>query len=594
MIRRIGIAASQGIAFGRAYTMDRRRIAAPKYHVEPGDVPAEVARFRQAITDTDSQLQRIKEKLRHVGGEAHTQILQAHQLILQDEHLMAQAISHIQGDRLNAEWALTRAVEAIKDVFDRIEDDYFRERRSDVAFVADQLMATLTGRKRQVDNPPEDVIVVAPNLSPAETAGFYRRKILALVTDGGGRTSHTAIVARSLGIPAVVGLRDATRLVGSGDPLIVDGYRGELIIAPGPETVARYKRRSQRKARKAAGLDQERGLPSETVDGVAIHLLANIELAEEIPPALAQGAEGIGLYRTEFLYLGREDLPGEEDHLADARRVLDLSAGAPVTFRTCDLGADKLPLGGSGPVEEEPNPALGLRSIRLCLNQKELFRAQLRGLLRTAAAGSGGMRLMFPMISGVEELRQAKRVLEECRDELEGEGHKIPPVPVGVMIEMPSAAITADLLAREVDFFSIGTNDLTQYVLAVDRGNRQLNYLFRPFHPAILRLIKGVLQAAEGAGIPVSVCGEMAGDPLMVLLLVGMGVRELSMSAVSVPIVKRLVRSATLAMAREVAGRVLSLSTPQDVEAELLESMEDLFPQLSRTTFGSWDEDTTV
>ena len=588
MIRQIGIAASQGIVIGRAFMLDRRRITAPKYHVEPDDVGDEVARFRAAITATDTQLQRIKEKLSNVGGNAHTQILQAHQLILQDEHLMEQAISHIRGERLNAEWALTRAVEAIKEVFDRIEDDYFRERRSDVGFVADQLMLTLIGRARRDEAPPPDAVVVAAKLSPAETARLYRYKIRALVTDGGGRTSHTAIVARSLGIPAVVGLHEATRVVGSGDLLIVDGYRGHLIINPDAATVQRYQRRSQRKARSQAGLEQDRGLPSETVDGVAVDLLANIELTEEIPPALAQGAVGVGLYRTEFVYLGRDELPTEEDHLKDARRVMELCTGVPVTFRTCDLGADKLP--GALRGQAEANPALGLRSIRLCLNERDLFRAQLRGLLR--AAGRGGMRIMFPMISGVEELRQAKAVLADCRRELEEEGHKIPPVPVGVMIEMPAAALMADLLAHEVDFFSIGTNDLTQYCLAVDRGNQQLNYLFRPYHPAILRLIKGVIKAAADAGIPVSVCGEMAGDPLMTLLLVGMGVRELSMSAVSVPLVKRLVRAATLEMAREIASRVLSLSTPQDVEAELLESMEDLFPQLSQTTFGSWDEDT--
>ncbi len=593
MNRLQGIAASQGIAFGRAHVVDRRRINAPKYHVEPTQVEDEVARFREAVTATDRQLQRIKEKLANVGGEAHTQILQAHQLILKDEHLMQQAIGLIQQERLNAEWALARAVSAIKEVFDKIENDYFRERRTDVAFVADQLMSTLTGGFRQDVTPPEDAVVVAPNLSPAETARFYRGKIRALVTDSGGRTSHTAIVARSLGIPAVVGLRDATREIGSGDPLIVDGYRGELIIDPTPAMVNRYRRRMEKKARSAEVLEQERSLPAETVDGVGVQLLANIELAEEIPSALTEGASGIGLYRTEFLYLAKDRPPTEEEHLQDALQVLRLCRGAPVTFRTCDLGADKVPGGAGGTRRRERNPALGMRSIRLCLHQEGLFRPQLRGLLRAAQLG-GPLRLMFPMISGVEELRQARRVLNECRRELQEEGHQIPPVPVGVMIEMPSAAVTADLLAPEVDFFSIGTNDLTQYSLAIDRGNRRLNYLFRPYHPALLRLIHGVLAAAAQHDIGVSVCGEVAGDPLMTLLLVGLGVRELSMSAVSVPLVKRLVRSATLEEAREVAARVLALPTPQDVEAELLESMEDMFPHLSKTTFGSWDEDTMV
>ncbi len=592
MIRLIGIAASQGIVFGHAYVLDRRQIKTPKYHVKKTEVGAEVARFRDAVQGTDEQLQRIKEKLDHVGGEAHTQILQAHQLILHDEHLMQQTISFIQEERLNAEWALNRAVSAIKEVFDRIEDDYFRERRSDVGFVADQLLRTLTGRVRQKERPPDDAVVVAPDLSPAETARFFRFKIRGLVTDSGGRTSHTAIVARSLGIPAVVGLQRATQVIGSGDRLIVDGYRGHLIIAPDEATEARYQRRSLRKARKAEGLERERPLPAETVDGVQVSLMANIELPEEIPAALTQGAVGFGLYRTEFLYLGRPDAPSEADHMEDARRVLELCGGAPVTFRTCDLGADKLPGSLTTATGDEVNPALGMRSIRLCLDRKELFRTQLRGLLR--AAQGTNMRIMFPMISGVEELRQAKAVLADCRAELEAMGLRIPKIPIGAMIEMPSAAVIADLLAREVDFFSIGTNDLTQYSLAVDRGNQQVNYLFKPFHPSILRLIRNVLGAADKAQIPVSVCGEIAGDPLMTLLLIGMGVRHLSMSSISVPMVKRLVRSTTLRDAKEVAQRVLRLSTVQDVEAELLESMEDIFPHLSQTSFGSWDEDTSV
>jgi phosphotransferase system enzyme I (PtsI) len=395
-----------------------------------------------------------------------------------------------------------------------------------------------------------------------------------VVTEAGGRNSHTSIIARSLAIPAVVGLADASAVVGSGDGLIVDGYSGDVLICPDEETVRRYQRRASRRAQTARGLRRERELSAETSDGLRIRLLANIELSDEIPAALAHGAEGIGLYRTEFLYLGRRDLPREEDHLADAVQVLEYAGAVPVTFRTCDLGVDKLP--GSAPPTREPNPALGLRSIRLCLDRLPLFKAQLRGLLRAVAHGS--VRIMFPMISGLEDLRLAKAALEECRAELQRDGVSVPAVPVGIMIEMPSAAVTADLLAREADFFSIGTNDLTQYALALDRGNEQMHHLFRPYYPAILRLIQMVVSAADAANIPVTVCGEMAADPLMTLVLIGLGVRELSMNALALPAIKRVVRAATAEQARTLAQRALRLCTAQEVEAEILRAMEIVMP----------------
>ena len=581
MERLSGIAAADGIAFGSAFIIDRRRVNAPKYHIKPEDVDREVLRFRRALETTDRQLQRIKEKLYWAGGEEHTLILQAHQLILQDEQLVEQTIRHIREDMINAEWALRRTVTGIKQLFDQVENDYFRERRSDVDFVADHLMVTLTDKKPVHVDPPPESIVVSHDLSPADLARLYRCSIKAFVTEGGGRNSHTSIIGRSLAIPAVVGLADITSRVGSGDYLIVDGFRGEVVICPDEEVIRRYQRRLARRAQRARGLRRDRALPAQTLDEQHVQLLANVELADEIPAALSHGAEGVGLYRTEFLYLGRRSLPSEDDHFADATKVLENAGAHPVTIRTCDLGADKLP-GYILPMREA-NPALGLRSIRLCLERRDLFRAQLRGLLR--AAHKGNMRLMFPMVSGVDELRQARQILDECVRELRAEGHQVPEVPVGIMVEMPSAAVTADLLAKEAAFFSIGTNDLTQYALALDRVNEQVNYLFRAFHPAILRLIQGVVRAAETARIPVTVCGEMASDPQMTLLLLGLGVRELSMNPLAVPMIKRVVRQS----ARDLVDRVMALSTPAEVEAEVVRTMADLFPG---RTYVTEDEDT--
>jgi phosphotransferase system enzyme I (PtsI) len=583
-----GIAAAKGIAFGRAFISDRRRVKTPKWHIEADEVEREVRRFCQALEATDSQLQRIKEKLYWAGGQEHTLILQAHQLILKDEQLVEQTKRYIAEELINAEWALRRTVSGIKKLFDQVEDDYFRERRSDVDFVADHLMVTLTGNRQDQNDPPSGAIVVAHDLSPADTARLWRAGLKGFVTEVGGRTSHTAIIARSLSIPAVIGIPEVTELVGTGDRLIVDGHRGEVLWCPDDETVRRYQRRASRWASAARVLRRERELPAETLDGVRVHLLANIELSDEIPAALAHGAEGIGLYRTEFLYLGKAALPSEEEHLTDALQVLRYSGDAAVTFRTCDLGVDKVP--GEMAGGAEANPALGLRSIRLCLERKEMFRTQLRGLLRAAAQGN--IRIMFPMVSGVGEFLSAKKALEACVEELRGEGVDVPRMPVGVMVEMPSAAVTADLLAKEADFFSIGTNDLTQYSLAIDRVNEQVNHLFRPYHPAILRLIQQVVKAADGANIPVTVCGEMAGDPVMTLVLVGLGVRELSMSAIAVPAVKRVIRGARISDARQLAQRVLDLGRAEDVETEVLRTMSELFPDERFLTTDDLDEDT--
>lgn len=578
-IRKRGIPAAPGIAIGRAYVVDRRRVKTPKRHISPEEVDLEIARLHKAIRESESQLERIKEKLVQREGEDHFRILEAHQLILHDEHLVDVTIRRIREERINAEWALRKTVEEIKAIFDAIEDDYFRERRSDVDFVGDRILRNLLGEEPGPVTPPPDAIVVAHDLSPADTAQLHRAAVAALVTDVGGKTSHTAIIARAHEIPAVVGLEDITNLVGNGDLVVVDGSSGLVILNPTPQTVAHFRARARREAATAEALLANRDLPAETIDGHRCHLLANVDVVDEIPSALDHGAEGVGLFRTDFLFLTATRAPTEEEHYQYARQVLELLAGRPATFRTFDLGGDKTtPLAQAS--TPEVNPALGLRSIRLCLTPqgRPLFKAQLRGLLRASAHGP--LRIMFPMISGVPELRDAKAVFEECREELRAQGEPYDPaLKLGIMIEMPSAAMTADLLAREVDFFSIGTNDLIQYSLAIDRVNEHVSYLYKPLHPAILRLIRYVTNAASAAKIPVAMCGEMAGEPLLSLVLVGLGLDELSMNATAIPVVKSVIRASAMSEARALAEQALQLATAEEIEALVREHMQKRFPE---------------
>jgi phosphotransferase system enzyme I (PtsI) len=575
MKRLLGIAASAGVAIGNVYLVDRRKVKTPKKHLLPEDVDKEIARFHAALLQSDQQLERIKQKLAEREGEEHFQILEAHQLILHDEHLVEPTKRIIRDERVNAEWALRKAVEAIKGLFDTVDDQYFRERRSDVDFVGDRILRNLLGEEATVLAPPPNAVVVAHDLSPADTAILHRNSVAAFVTDAGGKTSHTAILARAFELPAVIGLDNITQHVATGDLVIVDGIRGEVILEPTDELVAQYRDRASRYVAFEAELMKNRDLPAETQDAVRVGLFSNVELEDEIEPAIKHGAEGIGLYRTEFLYLDGNQLPTEDEHIEHAMRVLQRMGGKPVTFRTLDLGGDKaFAVGG---VHGETNPALGLRSIRLCLRERGLFKTQLRALLRAAA--SGNLRIMFPMVSGVDEMREAMAVVDEARYELEREGRPFGAPPIGTMIEMPSSALTADLLAGESDFFSIGTNDLIQYALAIDRGNEHVSYLYRPLHPAILRLIKSVVDGGHAAGIKVGICGEMAGEPLLALVLLGLGLDELSMNPTAIPIVKSVLRSSTAADARSLVTDVLKRSTVGEVERVVWDMMSERFPE---------------
>jgi len=569
-----GLQASPGVAVGRAFLIDRRQVKTPKRHIEESDVAAEIARFEAALDASDAQLERVKKKLAEREGEDHFQILEAHQLILQDEHLVDPTRQRIRDERINAEWALRRTVEEIKQIFDAIEEGYFRERRSDVDFVGERILRNLLGVDPTPSTPPPGAIIVAHDLSPADTAHLHRASCAAFLTDVGGKTSHSAILARAFEIPSVVGLERITEEVGSDDWLIVDGMRGEVIIRPTEEQMEEYRQRALKHQSYVQGLLRNRDQPAQTREGARMRLYANIELVDELRNALDHGAEGIGLYRTEFLYLNRPDLPSEEEHFLHARNVLRRLHPRPATFRTFDLGGDKV-----APFLEleEENPALGLRSIRLCLRERGLFKTQLRGLLRASTAGK--MRIMFPMISGVDELRQARAVLEEARAELIASGTEVSSdLEIGVMVEMPSAVMVADQLAREVSFLSIGTNDLIQYALAIDRVNEHVGYLYHPLHPAILRMVRWTVDAAHAAGIRVGMCGEMAGVPLYTAVLLGLGLDELSMNATAIPAVKAVLRGARLEDCQRLAEAALALPTASEVEHLVEKKMSEWFP----------------
>jgi phosphotransferase system enzyme I (PtsI) len=570
-----GVGASPGLAVGPAFVVDRRRVKTPKRHIADEEVEAEIWRFNEALRASDEQLERVKKKLAEREGDDHFHIIEAHQLILHDEHMVDPTRRRIREEKVNAEWALRRTVEEIKTVFDAIEEDYFRERRSDIDFVGDRILRNLLGVDAGPAMPPPGAVIVAHDLSPADTAHLHRASCVAFCTDVGGKTSHSAILARAFEIPSVVGLENVTEHVGNGDMLIVDSLRGEVLIRPSEAEIEDYRRRAVHHQTFVRELAKNRDLPAEAQDGARVRLYANIELTEEVPSALEHGAEGIGLYRTEFLFLDRTDLPREEEHFLHARGVLKRLHPFPATFRTFDLGGDKVvPFAALG---DEANPALGLRSIRLCLRERKLFKAQLRGLLR--ASVHGRMRLMFPMISGVGELREAKEVLEEAKAELLREGIPFDPkIPVGIMVEMPSAVMVADLLAKESDFLSIGTNDLIQYSLAIDRVNEHVVYLYHPLHPAILRMVRYVVDAGHAAGVRVGMCGEMAGEPMYAMVLLGLGLDELSMNSTAIPVVKSVLRGTTLSAARELAEQALSMATAQDIEQMVQEVMFKRFP----------------
>ena len=562
------IGASPGMAVGKAYVLDRRRVRTPKLKLSESEVEAELMRFKTAIDLSEHQLVGLKQRLEQSDGKDHALILEAHRLMLRDPMLVDEVNKQIANDRINAEWAVRRVTRKIKHLFDEIQDEYFRERRADVDFIADRVVRNLLGQVVDVEEEvPEGAVIIAHDLSPADAAMLARTgRVAAFVTDVGGSTSHTAIVARARSTPAVVGAGRASEQIGPGDVVAVDGSRGLLWINPPADTLAAFKTAVAKMVARGLEAKQQIALPAVTTDGFRVRLLGNMEFLEEIPELLAAGAEGIGLYRTEFLFLDRLEAPTEEEHYLAYRSVLEKLGNKPVTIRTVDLGGDKMP--GFRKAEREPNPAMGLRAIRYSLHQREMFRAQLRALLR--ASVHGNLRVMFPLISGLAELREARNELERCRTELSRAG--VPMAgrfPVGIMVETPSAAWLADRLAKEADFFSVGTNDLIQYTLAIDRQNREVAYLYKPLHLSVLRALKHIADSAHASGISLSMCGEMAGDPRFTLVMLALGFDELSMPAGQLPGVKEQVRQLSRGDAIAALDGAMRLTTAEEIERHI-------------------------
>jgi phosphoenolpyruvate-protein phosphotransferase (PTS system enzyme I) len=572
-----GTGASPGIVTGKAFMVERSKVRAPEKRIQAEQVGHEVERFLGAIEESRKQLVEIKEKILDPEVRRHSFILDVHLMILDDQMLIQDTIDTIRKKKVNAEWALDLTLEKLDTAFKAIEDEYLRERRSDLHYVSGRIFRNLLGKKHDdISKIRGKVIVVAHDLSPADTLQMNLKNVAGFMTDIGGKVSHTAILSRSLGIPAVVGLEVATSLINGGDLLIMDGDTGEVVINPTERVSQSFLERRRRIKTMEREVLKYASLPAETRDGVRVGLHANIEMVDEVPAAKTHGAEGIGLYRTEILYLNRKDLPTEEEHYETYRRLAESISPATATIRTLDIGGDKFLSNYS--IENETNPAMGLRAIRFSMKELDIFKTQLKGILRASVHGK--LRILFPMISGIGEIRQAKAILEEVKKSLAKA--RVPfdqGIEIGAMIEIPSASVTADILAREVDFFSIGTNDLIQYALAVDRINEHVSYLYEPLHPAILRIIRGVVQSAHQAGIPVAICGEMAAEPAYSLVLLGLGLDEFSMNPVAIPKVKKMLRISRFEETQTLVEQIFQLPTASEIECHVRNWMAERFPE---------------
>jgi phosphotransferase system enzyme I (PtsI) len=578
-IRFEGAGVSPGMACGKIHVVRDDLDDVMRYRIAPSQIPDEIGRFETALIQTRMQILEMQQRIAESIGAKDAAIFDAHLLVVEDRTLIDEVLRKLETDLCNVEWVFQEVATRYAETLNKIDDPYLRERALDIQDVTKRVVRNLQGKAPKTFLAlSEPHILVAHNLTPSDTASINRSNVLGVATDLGSRTSHAAILARSLNIPAVVGLHDITVKLETGQEVLLDGSDGLLIINPAPETVAYYAEIESRRARVTAQLKELRTTRSTTRDGHHIVLSANIELPDDVAAVAANGAEGIGLYRTEFLYLNRSTLPTEHEQFETYRRVAERVRPDPLIIRTFDLGGDKL-APGTVDITDELNPFLGWRAIRLCLENIDIFKTQLRAILRASAVGN--IKIMFPMISGLEELRSAKAVLAECREELRRSGIPLAEkIEVGAMIEIPSAAICANALAPEVDFFSIGTNDLIQYALAVDRVNEKLAHLYEPTHPAVLRLLKMIAEAAHANNIWVGVCGEMAGDVALVPLLLGLGVDELSASATLVPRVKRAVQSLAVPECRELVEESLKLSTASEILARCLDLADKRYGDL--------------
>lgn len=576
-----GIVASEGIAIGKVFLVNRDHLELSHYNITTSEeIEKEVQRFKKAIDESRSQLLRAKKDINKKKFKEAQYIIDTHILLLQDKVLIDSTIKIIKHDKIDAALALKKTIEGLRKNLADINDEYMKERTSDIDYIEQRILRNLAGIKADlVTKIREKVIIVAYDLSPADTANLNVNEVLGFTIDCGGRTSHTAIMARALKIPAVVGLKDITRRVKTGDTMILDGIHGVVIINPTADTLLKYHQKKAEYDEFEIGLLKHKELPGETVDGFKVKLLANIEIMEELPSVIEYGAEGIGLYRTEFIYLNRKDLPSEEEQFEIYKTVSQKIQPLPVTIRTLDIGGDKFM--SQIDVAEEINPVMGLRAIRFCLKEVTIFKTQLRAILRASAHGK--VKIMFPMISGIEEVRQIKKILHEVKKELQAERKVFDhDIEIGIMVEVPSAGTIADILAREVNFFSIGTNDLIQYTLAIDRVNEQVSYLYEPLHPAVLRILRNIINAAHDNGIPVGMCGEMAGEPFYIPILLGLGIDELSMNVMALPRVKRVLRSLDFKQSQLVIDNIFKLSTAGEIEMLLKKEVKKYSPGLFR------------
>ncbi len=568
-----GIGVSPGICIGKAYLVDVEGVdIVEKYHIPSAHIPSELNRFRLAVKKAKNELRTIIENTPAAIKE-HVDILETHVILLKDKLLYGKIIETIEAESINAEWALKKVVSSLKSMFLNMSDPYLKERAIDIGHVADRILNNLLGADRiNISAIDKRVVLVAVDLSPAETSQIHLERVKGFVTDKGGGTSHTSIIAKTLGIPAVAGVVHATKTISSDAVIIVDGISGNVFVNPSEQTLLTYEERRIQYENRMAALGRQSHLDAVTRDGHRFMIMGNIELPEELVAVLDHGGDGIGLYRTEFQYMGRRDYPSETELFERYKEIVEVMAPRPVTIRTLDINGDKALDMPAQTVED--NPALGLRAIRYCLKHPDIFKTQLRAILRAAAFGN--VRILFPMISGYEEILESKAILQSVSDELEKEGAVFNRhIEIGIMIEVPSAVILSDILADTVDFFSIGTNDLIQFALAIDRGNRQVAYLFNPLHPAILRLLHQTVNAARAKGKKVFMCGEMAGDPVHIPILLGLGIEEFSMNPNAIPLAKQTVRSLSLQETRSFLAEIMQEKTAQAV----MERVQERFSQ---------------
>jgi phosphotransferase system enzyme I (PtsI) len=575
-----GIGVSPGVARGKILVYKIADEVVPEYEITAEQIPQEIARFEQALIATREQLHELQQRIATgIGSEAPSSILDVHISLTEDPALIEPVMRRLETEKKNVEFLFNNVAQKYIKTLSEMPDEYLRERAADVRDVTHRVMRNLMGEAhRGLENLPPETIIVAYDLSPSDTSSLDRKNVVGFVTDVGSHTSHTAIVARSMNIPAVVGLRDVSQHLHNGQPAIIDGYSGTLTVEPSQQTLFVYGQVEVRRQSLEERLAQLRDLPAETLDGHRVIVSGNIELPEDWPGLQKAGAEGIGLFRTEFLYLKRRDFPTEEEQYKSYVEVARACKPHSVIIRTLDLGGDKFHSEDATP--PELNPFLGFRAIRFCLANPDIFTAQLRAILR--ASTEGNVKIMYPMISGVGEVQQANEILREVMDDLRKQGIAFDEkIEVGAMIEIPSAALTAEMIAQEVKFFSIGSNDLIQYTMAVDRVNERVANLYEPTHPAILRLIRGCVEAGHNNGIWVGMCGEMAGEPLYAPLLVGMGLDELSVAASNLPRVKEVIRRMKLTEAQELAAATLHANQSRDVMAMLNALLQRIDPELA-------------